>query len=100
MTAPRPILTFDRLGSGERARLGDLACGMIMSHPGRPRATWTVRLMDWPHRTGPAASIEKARERIVEQVEEWCAALGWLDPGAGVDVRVLTDDQDTTRARA
>lgn len=93
MTAPRPVLTFESLGTGEIAKLGERACGMILAHQARPRATWSVRLMDWPHRSGPASSIADARTRIIEQVEEWCASLGWIDPDAGVEVRIPAEER-------
>lgn len=95
MTAPRPVLTFDRHGlTGEVAKLGERIVGYIVANPGRTaqRAAWQVMLADWPHRSGPAASFEGARRKITAEVEEWCASAGLIDPGDGVDVRVLTEE--------
>jgi hypothetical protein len=95
----RPVLTFDRHGlTGETARLGERVVGHIVTTPGRQqRAAWTVTLTDWPQLTGPATSFDVARKKITGQVEEWCASVGWIDPGAGVDVRVLTNEEETSR---
>lgn len=92
----RPVLTFDRHGlGGERARLGDRVVGYIVPNNGKTaqRAAWAVSLQDWPQRTGPATSFKVAREKITAEVEEWCASAGLIDPGAGVDVRVLTEPE-------
>jgi hypothetical protein len=97
----RPVLTFDRHGvEGEVAKLGFRVAGYIQPIPGRPRVSWGVRLMDWPPRSGPANSVAIARTRIIEQVEEWCASLGWIDPDSGVDVRVLTEEATREKRRA
>ena len=94
MTTPRPILTFDRHGlTGEVAKLGLRTVGFIvMSHGKHQRAAWQVALTDWPPRCGPATSFDVARRKIAEEVAEWCVTLGWIDPDAGVDVRVLTEE--------
>lgn len=95
----RPVLTFDRHGlAGEAARLGERVVGYIVASHGRQqRAAWQVTLTDWPRTCGPATSFEVARQKITGQVEEWCASAGLIDPGAGVDVRVLTNEEETSR---
>ena len=98
----RPVLTFSRHGlTGEVAKLGFRVVGHIMASQGRQqKAAWQVVLQDWPLRQGPATSFKIARGKIIEEVEEWCASAGLIDPGAGGDVRVLTEPEETVRARA
>src|SRR4029077_438161 len=93
----RPVLTFDRHGiTGEVAKLGERVVGHIVaSHERQQNAAWGVVLPDWPQRAGPATSFKIAREKIQGEVEEWCASAGLIDPGAGVDVRVLTEAEET-----
>lgn len=98
----RPILTFDRHGlTGEVAKVGLRTVGFIIANPGRTgqRAAWAVNMTDWPRRSGPASSFDAARHKIRIEVEDWCITLGWIDPGDGVDVRVLTEDERKARAR-
>ena len=101
MTGRRPMLTFGAQGAtGEVAKLGDRLVGYAFADPGtRVKVAWQVTLGDWPRRRGGASNIDKARRQIERQVDEWCVSLGWIDPGAGVDVRVLTEN-DNERARA
>lgn len=94
------ILTFSRHGlSSEVARLGDRVVGYVVASAGRQhRATWAIALMDWPRLSGPATSFERAREKIADEVSEWCVSAGWLDPGVGVVVRVKTEKEERARA--
>ena len=95
-----PVLIFSRHGiSSEVAKLGDRVVGYVVPACGRRHiATWAIALADWPRLSGPATSFEIARQKLIEQVEEWCVSAGLLDPGAAIVVRVETEQEERSRA--
>ncbi len=93
-------LTFrPRAFASEIAVLGERLVGEILPCPGpRHRATWLVRLPDWPRSQGPASSFEAARRKIENEVNEWFRSVGAFGPGDGVRVRVEATEKEKARA--